>query len=644
MLRRIPILLCAIALVAAAPPVARADNALSRGAGRVGGFFRSIGRLFLPTPLDPTLRRALETYAKGDYFTTYLHAAALKAKRDPKLTDEANLLAGLAAADAGLRDEAAIALAAVLEADPPSPYYPVALATLLELDLRLGNAKGAAREAKKYLGGFWMRPSSAHTATVKAIFLESGNISPLSRPRYDPRVNPSERDTRQEDHPAERALYLAGVALLGGKQFETAIDCLESLTPKSVYFVYARYAMGQAYYGLQEVDDAADTLAEVQGFARKSKAELFLKDRAALMAGQLLHEADRNSRAIGSLRNISKTGPYALHAALLAAEIQADEKQPALALVYLQDKPTDSVEPKLAARALALDAELHREMNDVGTAVARLEEGLKGLGAYAAKLDATEASDLDRLVKPVALRQRSRDAVDDWRRQSIGHAIPDLVEGRSGPTWTQRMFTSAVASESDYPIIYYPKPYDPFTALDAPKDVVALPPSDSSFPTIFRRSLGQALAEALHQENALRNALERGDDLHLSLLVLDGELRLRDRGPAAAKAERSRRLAALGLPDKVIAMVGDRSSRQDTLARALKSLQPLEKDAARHEALLEAARAQLELWSETRRDLVREGIKAEGKAVQDIRIALEFQLSEALATKKEGEHKALQGS
>ncbi len=640
-------LLLALAVAIATPPSsAYADNVITRGVGAVGGFFRSIGRLLLSKPLDPALAEAVETYAKGDYFTTYLHAAGLKAHGNPDLADEADLLLGLSAADAGLRDEAAHALTAVLEADPPSPYYPVALATLLDLDLRLGNTKYATREASKYLGNFWLQPSSAAEATIKAIFLETGNLSPLSRPRYDPSVAPIDRDTRQEDHPAERAAYLAGVALLAGRQFEKAIDCLESLTPKSVYFVYARYAMGQAYYGLRDLDSAAGTLAEVQGFARKSKAELFLKDRAALVAAQLLHEADRSSRAIGSLRSISKNGPYALHAALLAAEIQADEKEPALGLVYLKEKPTDPVEPKLAARAAALDAELHREMNDVATAVARLEEGLKGLGAYAARLEAvaSEGSDLDRLVKPVALRQRSRDDVDDWRRRSVSHAIPDLVEGRPGPGWTQRAFASAVASEGQFPIIYYPKPYDPFTALEAPKDVVLEPPTDSTFPTIFRRSLREALSEALHQENSLRAAIQESDDLHLGLLILDGELRLRDRGSPAAKAERDRRIAALGLADRVAEMVAGRSSRQDTLVRALDSLEPLPAAETRSEVLLEVAREQLELWAEARRDLARAAVKAEATAVHEIRIALEFDLSQTLAAKKEGEHKALQGS
>ncbi|HUE40137.1 MAG TPA: hypothetical protein VMR29_11570, partial [Candidatus Binatia bacterium] len=363
----LPVVLAAC--VASSSP-ARADNIVSRAGSALGGFVKRVGRIFLPRPLDPTLDAAVDSYAKGDYFTTYLYAAALKAKDDPRLSDEADALMGVSAADAGLRDAAVAAFRSLLLEPRVSPYYPLALAALLDLETRLGNTEAAADAAGKYLADFWERPMSPHESDVKAVFLESGNISPLSRTRFE-KVPHADRDVRFLDRPAERAMYLAGTSLLAAKQFDKAAVCLEAIEPKSAYFPYARYAVGQAYYGLGHLDDAVEAFSQVQPQPGKNTAGVYLRDRALLIGAELLHEADQNSAAINWARHVRRAGPFGLHAALLAAEIHADEDKPALALVYLQDRPDNAVEPKLAARAAAFDAELHRDMADMDVAVTR---------------------------------------------------------------------------------------------------------------------------------------------------------------------------------------------------------------------------------------------------------------------------------
>jgi tetratricopeptide (TPR) repeat protein len=628
---------------------ARAENVFTRAGSAIGGFVKRVGRLFLPRSLDPTLDAAVESYAKGDYFTTYVYAAKLRATDDPRLADEADLLMGLAAGDAGLREAALAAFRSLLVEPRVSPYYPLALATLLDLETRLGNNEAAADAAGKYLCDFWEHPSSQHEADVKAVFLESGNISPTGTPRLE-KMPHSDRDVRFLDRPAERAMYLAGSSLVGGKAFAKAALCLESIEPKSAYFPYARYAVGQAYYGLGRLDDAIEALSQVQPQPGKNTTGVYLRDRALLIGAQLLHEADENSAAINWVRHVRRSGPFGLHAALLAAEIHADEDKPALALVYLKDRPDTPAEPKLAARAAAFDAELHRDMADMDVAVSRLEQGLKGLAAYDARLASVtnREQEAERLVKPLAARQESRERVVEWRRENVANAIPELLDGRPAPGWAARLVTRAIASSTagdGYPIIYTPWPWDPFVALKPPRDLPFEPPADGVFPTVFRRSLAQALNEALHQEHDLRRALQSRDDTHLSLLLLAGAMELeRDAGSRDAKEDVGELVAILELPDEVVGRLAAAEAGRDEVVRALAVVKPLEADRARHERLMAIGKRQLGEWKEYRRRLVSEAVGSEQKQVDDLRFKLEFELSQTLADKRERQNKALQGS
>jgi tetratricopeptide (TPR) repeat protein len=642
----LPVVLAAF-LASSSP--ARADNVVTRAGSAFGGFVKRVGRIFFPRPLDPTLDAAVDSYAKGDYFTTYLYAAALKAKDDPRLSDEADVLMGVSAADGGLRESAVAAFRSLLVEPRVSPYYPLALAALLDLETRLGNTAGAADAAAKYLGDFWERPRSAHESDVKAVFLESGNISPLSHPRLEA-VSHADRDVRFLDRPAERAMYLTGTSLLAAKEFDKAALCLESIEPKSAYFPYARYALGQAYYGLGRLDEAVEALSEVQPQPGKNTAGVYLRDRALLIGAELLHEADENSAAMNWVRHVRRAGPFGLHAALLAAEIHADQDKPALALVYLKDRPENPVEPKLAARAAAFDAELHRDMADMAVAVSRLEQGLKGLAAYTARLGSVSNRDeeAERLVKPLAARQESRERVMEWRRENIANAVPELLDGRPAPGWAARLVSRAIASDprkDGYPIIYNRWPWDPFVALKPPKDLPFEPPSDGAFPTVFRRSLTQALNEALHQEHDLRRALESRDDTHLSLLLLSGAMELQSEGTSgAAKQDIGDLVEILELPDEVAARMAVAEAGRDEVLRALAVVKPLAKDRARHERLTAIGRRQLVEWKNHRRRLVAEAVGAEQKEVDELRFKLEFELSQTLADKKERENKALEGS
>jgi len=70
--------------------------------------------MFQREPLDKNFVLALDSYEKGDYFTTYLYAAQLKAASAPRYADDADILMGLAAADAGLHEAAVAGLRSLL--------------------------------------------------------------------------------------------------------------------------------------------------------------------------------------------------------------------------------------------------------------------------------------------------------------------------------------------------------------------------------------------------------------------------------------------------------------------------------------------------------------------------------------------------
>src|SRR5207245_1062957 len=121
------------------------------------------------------------------------------------------------------------------------------------------------------------------------------------------------------------------------------------------------------------------------------------------------------------------------------------------------------------------------QMNDTKTAVARLEQGIQGLQTYSTKLRLVSGDDgeLDKVLRPLDVRQQARERIADWRRQNVSLAVPDLLDGRERPGWPARLFTKMVAAKPEidgYPIIYYPKPYDPFVAFTRPKDLAFEPP------------------------------------------------------------------------------------------------------------------------------------------------------------------------
>ncbi|MGH7818602.1 MAG: hypothetical protein ACREQ9_02420, partial [Candidatus Binatia bacterium] len=454
-----------LAATLVAIPAAAAENVFQKATGAVGDFFRRVVELLrISDDTNEDLEQAIDTYANGDYFTTWLHANRIARSGVDWLADEADLLAGLTAAAAGVHEEAASRLRGVLDAESVSPYYPVALAALLELEARFENHDAAAEVASKYLADFWYRPRSVREAAIKAVFLETGAFTPDAQAR---RSASGDREIgRRPDRPTERAVYLAGVALLRSREFERAADCFEALAPPSSYYAYARYGLAQASYGLRRYARAARYLSDVHRHAGMAPGEIYLRDRASLLAGQILHEIDEDSAAIGRLRQVSATGPFGLHAALLAAEIQVEREKPALALVYLKDRPQEGVEPKLVAQAAALDARLHRALEDSDTAVRRLEEGIRALTQYEARLEATAGGEdrIAMLLRPLEGRQRVRDRVEAWRRENLANAIPDLLHVDTTPGIGSRLFASAIATanpDEGVPVIYYPRPFDP---------------------------------------------------------------------------------------------------------------------------------------------------------------------------------------
>lgn len=609
--------------------------------------FVRIASVFLPgKSADENLERALDAYAKGNDYATYVHAARLRDGKAPSLQDEAALLLGLSAAAIDARDLAAPALRQVLDAPEVSPYYAVALGALLELETRSGNRRLASQTAERYLADLWRKPTSPREAAVKALFLETGNLSPVPQPRMLAVPDKDDRLQRQQDRPADRAVYLAATALLAEKEFAKGALCFDAITPQSIYFPYARYGLGQASYGLHQTDDAAAALGQVLSYPAHGGGDVFLKDRAALALAQVLHDDGRDSAAIRALDAVSRSGPFALHAALLAAQIQADAGEPALALVYLKDRPADAGEPKLAARAVALDADLRRRAGDAGAAIAELERGIRVLDDYSARVREVAGGEraLAKLLVPLKRQQRRRDRVEAWRRSNLKNAVPDLLDATPEPGWLSRVVARWMTrgGEDGYPVIYYPKSYDPFSQLRRPREMALEPPADTVFPSLFRRSLGPALVDAFRRESALRAALAGEDDLELSLRLLDSALRSSAAvagGETPLEAERAR---ALGFGDAVVEAAAAHRPRVEVMAAALESARPLAADAERHARLVEIGRGELARLRAHERELLKEAVAAEARAVEEMRYSLEFELSQALAVQKDAEKTLLQ--
>lgn len=638
-------MLFAFAAFAARPAPAGAETLFSRAGDAVGGFFGRLGSMvFTGSPADRDFDLAVEKYEKGELFSTVHVASRLATDAEPVFRDEANLLRGLSAASIDLREPAISGLERVLDADPPSPYYGVALAALLELEERFGNHRSAASAAARRLASFWARPESERQASIKAIFLEQGRLSPTGLPR---RIRVEQLDVLgpdRRDRPVERAVYRAGLALLREKEFEKAATCFDAISEKSLYFPYARYALAQTSYALGDFEDAENLLAQVESFPAQSPGERFLRDRAALLLAQLAQELDDDSEALSWLARVRPDGPYAWHAALLAGEIRAREGDSAVALVYLKETPNAPAEPKILAQAVALDAELHRDLGDTKTAIDRLQRGIRTLDDYRASLQqTTEGGRLEDLRGELERREASRRTLEAWERANLALAIPDLVDWDGQPSWLSRWIASLTTDEQaqGVPVIYYPDAWDPFTSRLPPVEVEFDPPDHGAFPPAFRKSLGRSLSDVFARELALGRA-DRKSDLELVLLLLDGELRLAAIADGRARID-SDRATALGLAPAVVDVL-DRNLAASEAMTVVLQLPSVDVGGAERSRLLELAEEQLERWRTVERNLLRQALADERTVVEELRYALDLELSQTLGDQRELERAALGGA
>jgi hypothetical protein len=618
------------------PAHAEAPSFLRRARDTVGGFVRRIAEIFVPpSGTVDDLERLLDTYAKGHPFTTWLGAVRLSERSPAWLQDETELLAGLAAADAGIAEEAVPRLEAVLDAEPVSPYYAVALAALLEVQRELSSPEDAAATASRYLGSFWGRPRTAREAEVLALFHETAHV--VEERETDKGGLPGATDRkilRRAERPADQALYLAGSALLRGGRFEEAARCLSALRPSSPFYVYARYGLAQASYALQRYRAAQEALGDILEAAGEAPGELYLRDRASLLGAQISNELGDSSAAIRWLRQVSPQSPFGLHAALLAAEIHGQRAEPALALAYLGDRADETADPKVAARAAAAAARFRRALEDPSSAVGRLEEGLRVLDRYEGQLRRVleDPARARALLEPLERQQESRELLAAWRRQDLAAGIPQFLRGRAGVGWGTRVLADLLGGSSSEgrPVAYYRRSVDPFAALPPPRELPVEPAPDPAFPSVFRRSWGSAVGEALHHEIRLRNAMRDGDPVEIAVSILDGELALRDFSPRGAVEPPGDRIGPLRVPNEVAEKIREGGPRSRILLEATRAL---EAEPPGAEAVRAAAADHFERWREHQQELLRRAVREELKAVQELRFELDLELSQTLAAR-----------
>jgi len=235
---------------------------VSEGASRFVGFFRWSAAV----PAD--VGRALELYRRGDV----LHAAAaadagLRAEDAGPFREELLLVRSLALAERGWSRDAEDGFRAILEADAPSPYYPLALLGLIESRHRQDRVDEVVDAYERYWERPW-RDGDRRARKIRNLLAAYGDVRAprhwLTESEADLVARPSELARAIElckDRVTERLLYLAGVDLFRAGEYSRSLEALERIGLVSLYFPYALYTSAQDHYALGDVDEAQTRVA-----------------------------------------------------------------------------------------------------------------------------------------------------------------------------------------------------------------------------------------------------------------------------------------------------------------------------------------------------------------------------------------------
>lgn len=134
----------------------------------------------------------------------------------------------------------------------------------------------------------------------------------------------------------EESLNLLGLLQMLDREDAAAIDTLGKLTPKSEWSRYAGFNLALAQLRRGERERGLSLLREIGDSPVESEEEKAIRDRANLVVGYLMLEAQQPDAALEALRRVRLYGPSSNQALLGAGWASLQKEQPEQALVAWQ--------------------------------------------------------------------------------------------------------------------------------------------------------------------------------------------------------------------------------------------------------------------------------------------------------------------
>ncbi|MGH7820737.1 MAG: tetratricopeptide repeat protein, partial [Candidatus Binatia bacterium] len=254
--------------------------------------------------------------------------------------DDTHFLRALSLVALGWNDLAVPSFLAVLEADPPGPYYVPALLELIEIHDRAGRWNAVAHAWRRYVDQP-LRSGGSRSERIGEVLFEFGTLrSPIpgsSRREKSLLSKPKELAVileKRRERPSDRLLYRSGLALLRLGRHEESLRALLMIGIESPYYPYARYSIAQDLFALGQGRDAIRTLIRLGRYPKITQEERALGSRAQVLHAAIRFRSGEVERGIGIARSIAHDDPEAPGARLLITTALVDAGEPALALAY----------------------------------------------------------------------------------------------------------------------------------------------------------------------------------------------------------------------------------------------------------------------------------------------------------------------
>lgn len=419
------LLVSLLAGAALAWPAGAAETPGRSRLAAVAGFFS--WRTTPPAALDS----ALDDYARGAFFAAIGAATVELSRGEATFRDEAHLVRGLALEALRWNGEAAESLRVVLESDPPSPYYPLALLGVVESYRREGRLDAVAEAFDRYFTAPW-RGRDLRSRLIRNLLSAYGE---LREPGRDPTDAPSdlamhpsrlaEALRNRKERPSERLLYLVGESLFAAGRYAESLDALERIGLVSLYHPYAAYAAAQDLYALGRPNEARRRLESLADFPATTPEESLLADRSRLLLAEVLFELGGEDAALAAAAKVGEA--FRAEAGMLAAEICLASAKPSLALAYYRGLEGHALPPALeAGRAIGIAA-AYGALRDFASATAALRGAAAEVAARRSRREGASAERERRLRAFAESAAELAIAEDAARRRRTAAGIRRVV-------------------------------------------------------------------------------------------------------------------------------------------------------------------------------------------------------------------------